>query len=106
VSLIPRRKDQYLDWLKAIHAQGERISEQLNRLLKEQNVMAADLTALQAQVEKTTEVEQSAVALIQGIAAQLATAKDDPVKVQGIIDQLNSSASSLAAAVTANTPAA
>lgn len=68
--------------------------------------MAADLTSLQAQVEQTTTVEQSAVTLIQGIAAQLTAAQGDPAAVQAIIAQLNRSATSLAAAIAANTPAA
>ncbi len=67
--------------------------------------MGADLTALQAQVQTNTEVEASAVTLIQGIAQQLADAKTDPAAVQAIADQLNTSATALAAAVAANTPA-
>ncbi len=66
----------------------------------------ADLTTLTQQVRANTEVEASAVALIQGIAAQLAAAKTDPVAIQTLSDQLKSSADGLASAITANTPAA
>lgn len=66
--------------------------------------MQADLTTLKEQVAKTTTIEQSAVSLIQGIAQQLSDSKEDPEAIQGIIDSLNASATSLAAAVTANTP--
>ncbi len=65
--------------------------------------MSADLDALSAQVQANTDVEQSAVLLIKGIADQLAAAKSDPAKVQALIDKLNASASALAAAVTENT---
>lgn len=73
---------------------------------KEHTQMAADLAALQAQVAQNTQVEGSAVALIQGIAAQLAASKNDPAAVQALVDQLGASATALAAAVAANTPAA
>lgn len=65
-----------------------------------------ELKDLQTQVEKNTEVEGSAVTLIQGIASQLAAAKEDPAAIQALADKLNSSATALAAAITANTPAA
>ncbi len=62
------------------------------------------LAALTTQVTTTTGVEASAVVLINGLAAQLAAAKNDPAKVQAIIDSLNKSSTSLAAAITANSP--
>lgn len=65
--------------------------------------MAADLTALTAQVTANTDVEASAVILINGLAAQLVAAKNDPVAIQALADKLKASADSLAAAVTANT---
>jgi hypothetical protein len=66
----------------------------------------ADLTTLTAQVTANTDVEASAVILINGLAAQLLAAKNDPVAIQALADKLNASAASLAAAITANTPAA
>jgi hypothetical protein len=66
----------------------------------------ADLTALTSQVTATTTVEQSAITLIQGIASQLSQAGTDPVKLSALQSQLSTSAAALAAAVTANTPAA
>ena len=65
----------------------------------------ADLTALTAQVANNTTVEASAVTLIQGLAAQIGAAGTDPVALQALQDQLNTSATALAAAVAANTPA-
>ena len=68
--------------------------------------MSLELDALTAQVTENESLEQSAITLIQGIAAQLAAAKDDPVKIQALADSLKGSAASLADAITANTPAA
>ena len=67
--------------------------------------MSAELDALTAQVTENESLEQSAITLIQGIAAQLAAAKDDPVKIQALADSLHTSASALADAITANTKA-
>ena len=68
--------------------------------------MADDLANLQAQVQANTDVESSAITLIQGIAAQLAAAKNDPVRIQALSTQLKTSADALGAAIVANTPAA
>ena len=72
-----------------------------------ERVMSA-LTDLQAQVAQNTSVEASAVQLIQGIAQQLATAiaGGDATQLQALTASLSSTATALAAAITANTPAA
>jgi uncharacterized membrane protein affecting hemolysin expression len=72
------------------------------------NIMSA-LDDLKAEVAATVTVEASAVALIQGIAAQLQnllaqSANPDP-EIQALTDQLTASATALSAAVAANTPA-
>lgn len=66
--------------------------------------MAADLTTLTAQVKANTDLEASAVQLITGIAAQLKAAQTDPAQVAALANQLQTSATALAAAITANTP--
>ena len=63
----------------------------------------ADLSSLQAQVQQSTEVEQSAITLIEGLAVQIESLKTDPAALQGLADQLRGSAQDLAAAVAANT---
>lgn len=74
--------------------------------------MALDITALQTAVANETTVEQSAVTLISGLAAQiqaLITSSGntvDPAALQAIVDKMTASQTALAAAVTANTPAA
>jgi hypothetical protein len=73
--------------------------------LKEEQ-MSVELDAVTVQVTANEDLEQSAIVLIQGIAAQLAAIKDDPAKIQALADSLKVSADALAAAITANTPAA
>jgi hypothetical protein len=67
---------------------------------------AAALAALQAQVQQNTTVEASAVTLIQGLAAQITAAGTDPAALAALTTNLNTSATALAAAIAANTPAA
>src|SRR6266568_1574916 len=70
--------------------------------------MATDFTALQAQVQATTDAEQSAILLLNQLHADLvaAQASGDPAQVQAVIDALGTSQAALAAAVKANTPGA
>jgi transcriptional regulator of heat shock response len=70
--------------------------------------MANILDALQAEVTKVEGVEDSAIALLQGLSQQLkdALAANDPAKIQAIIDELDAKTTALAVAVTANTPPA
>ena len=70
------------------------------------NKMATSLDALIVQIERTTAVEASAVALIQDLAERLSEIATDPLAVQLLADQLKASADALAAAIAANTPAA
>jgi hypothetical protein len=74
--------------------------------------MAVSLDALTAAVEAESTVEQSAITLIGGLAAQIQDliAKSgntvDPVALQALVDKMTASQTALAAAVTANTKAA
>lgn len=61
---------------------------------------------LKAKVDAEKTVVDSAVALIKGLSAQLAAAKDDPAKVQALADALDAQTAELSAAVVANTPVA
>ena len=69
-------------------------------------VMSKELDDLTAEVANATTIEQSAITLIQGLAAQLAAAGSDPVKLQALHDSLVAEDAALAAAIAANTPAA
>ncbi len=68
--------------------------------------IVADLTALTNQVAQNTTVEQSAITLIQGLAGQIQAAGTDQTKLNQLVSTLQTSAANLAAAITANTPAA
>ena len=87
-----------------IKAELDKILELLHTILKGEQKIMVDLTALTTQVQANTDVEASAVILIQGIAAELAKAGVDPVALKALTDKLNTSAQALAAAVVANTP--
>lgn len=89
-----------LEKLDEILSLVRRIATSL-QVLREENMSALD--DLAAQVSANTEVESSALTLIQGIAAQLAAAKTDPAKLAALQQQLQASATALAAAVAANT---
>lgn len=77
----------------------------LAELTKRITSMATDLNSLRAEVERNTEVDQSAITLLNGLSQQLAEIKNDPQAVQELSDQLRNSSDQLAQAVTANTPA-
>ncbi len=62
------------------------------------------LDALAQQVTANTSAEASAIAVLNDLAAKLAAAKNDPVKIQALSDQLKASADALGAAIVANTP--
>lgn len=67
----------------------------------------AALDDLQAQVQANTNLEQSAVTLIQGLAKQITDAvnSNDSSALQALAQQLNTSAAALGSAISANTPA-
>lgn len=85
------------------HSRYEAILEKLEQIM-------SALDDLKAEVAATATVEQSAVTLIQGIAAQLQAALANQTNPDSALvdltNQLKTSADALAAAVTANTPAA
>ena len=74
--------------------------------------MALDISKLQAAVANETTVEQSAITLLTTLSAEIQTLINasgntvDPAALQAIVDSMNTSQAALAAAVTANTPAA
>ena len=71
----------------------------------ESRIMAA-IDDLQAAVAAEDTVIDSAVALIQGIPALIAAAGVDPAKLAALQTDIAAHATTLAAAVAANTPAA
>lgn len=84
----------------------KRIEQKLNFLtflFQLQGVMIMqELDDLTAEVNDTDGVIQSAIVLIQGLAAKIAAAGTDPVALKALTDSLNSNKTALAAAIAAN----
>lgn len=83
-----------------------KIIQALQRLGAQEQIVMQELDDLTAQVKATDDAEQSALVLINGIAARLAAAGTDPAKLAALTSDLKSNSDALAAAVVANTPAA
>jgi hypothetical protein len=96
--------------LKRAESRVERKIDLIIQMLSEskerEKKMATDLSALQAEVTRNGEVDQSAIVLLNGLAAKIEELKADPVALQAFADSLKGSSDQLAAAVVANTPAA
>jgi ABC-type transporter Mla MlaB component len=97
---------QLNDKLDAILILQSRLESSIAALTIKQEQAMADLTALTAEVARNTEVDSSAIALLNGLAAQIEALKTDPVALQALADTMKGSSDALAAAVVANTPAA
>lgn len=63
------------------------------------------ITELTTQVQSNTDAENSAVTLIQQLAALIQSNANDPAAIRSLAAKLKTSADALGAAVTANTPA-
>jgi hypothetical protein len=72
----------------------------LEKVLK----MSEALDRVTTEVSEIGTVVDSAVALINGLSAQIVALKDDPAKLLALAAELDAKAASLAAAVAANTP--
>jgi hypothetical protein len=84
----------------------DQILARLGILEQQEHTIMKELDTLTTEVKASTDVEQSALVLINGIAARLEAAGTDPVALQALTDSLKASREALAAAVVANTPAA
>jgi hypothetical protein len=88
-----------------------RIEAAFDSLLSKEIAMAKSLDALTTEVTNATTVEASAVILLQGLkksldAAIAANAAGDSTQLDALSASLGTSDAALAAAITANTPAA
>jgi len=86
----------------------DRLLMLVGALLFGEGYIVAELDDLQTQVAANTTLEESAVTLINGIAAKLAAAiaAGNPAALVSLKDSLVASAADLSAAIVANTPAA
>jgi hypothetical protein len=91
-------------WLHNVPDLG--ITGAISKLSQQMEQIMADLTALTAAVAKNTDAENSAIALIQGLAAQVAALAPTQAAIDALAADISAKADALAAAVVANTPAA
>lgn len=84
------------------------LSRKLGLVLDKQETIMATMDELKAAVARNTAIDDSVVALLQGISQQLkdALASGNPQAITEVIAQLDANTQKMADAVTANTPAA
>jgi hypothetical protein len=102
VSLLLFTDDKVLN---QILATVKRIETKLGLVQQQETQQMATLTELQTQVTESIGVEQSAITLIQGLAAkiqELINSGSDPAALQALVDELNTSEQALSGAVAAN----
>jgi len=110
VALLPKRPHrpdpnrEVLRLFQQIIDRLDAIDRRLAIVRRVEGTIVADLSALQAEVARNTDVGTSVVTLVQKLADELEAANGDPAAIQAIVDQLRSNDDALAAAVTANTP--
>jgi len=92
-------------FINALQDIGQKLDMLTTLATQTKEAIMADLDSLKAEVERNTAVDQSAITLLTGLAAQIESLKTDPAALQALADQLRGSSDSLAAAVAANTPA-
>lgn len=80
------------------------VLSKLSLILSQQEAQMASITELEAEVARNTTVDESAIALIEGIVARLEEAAGDQVKIDALTADLRARNDALAAAVAANTP--
>jgi hypothetical protein len=81
--------------------------DQTGLILDRQELIMATMDDLKAAVSRNTSVDDSVLALLQGISQQLkdAQAANDPKAIADVIAQLDANTQKMTDAVTANTPA-
>ena len=93
---------QVLHALAGIH---KRLGQIENRIVLQGIVTMSALDDLTAEVQANSDVEDAAIALIKGLADQIAANATDSTKIAALAATLKTKAEALGAAVVANTPA-
>lgn len=68
--------------------------------------MAGEIEALEAEVARNTTVDGSIMTLVTGLAGQIEALKNDPVRLQALVDKLRADNDAIVAKVLEHTPAA
>lgn len=86
----------------------DRILSMLATVIQKENIMAGELDQLTKDVAAESTVDDSVIALLTGIKAQLdaAIASGNPAALTALSTSLQASQAKMAAAIVANTPAA
>lgn len=66
--------------------------------------MALDFTALESEITRDADVNSSASSLLAQLFAEVEANKNNPAKIQEIVDRVKANNDALSAAVAANTP--
>lgn len=82
----------------------DKIIKILDQIVNKENEMSIQLDNLTAEVTETRTIIDSAILLIQGLAARLEEIADDPAAIQALADELNVKSEALAAAIAAVPP--
>lgn len=88
------------------HYDDRKTDAKLDFIIQKLGKIMADLTTLETEVAENATVTESAITLLNGLKTALDEAGTDPVKLKALSDSLSNQTDSLAAAVSANTPAA
>lgn len=98
----------FLRWLNysRLHDALAGIQQSLHNINQRLHPMSAALDRLTQEVSETKSAIQSAITLIQGLAQQIRDNVDDSAALTALADDLDAQQTSLAQAVTDNTPAA
>jgi hypothetical protein len=84
----------------------ERIDHKLDRLLRMEKTVMADLARIEASVAAEGDAVTSAITLLGELAQLVRDAGSDPAALAALADQIDGQKQALADAVVANTPAA
>jgi hypothetical protein len=89
------------------HHYDDKLFTEIKSINTNVKTMANELDNLTAEVTETKDLQQSAITLLNGLKTKLdeAIANNDMSRVVALRDDLDASNASLAAAITANTPA-
>lgn len=82
-----------------------RLAEVASSINQLEQIMGQQLDQLKAEVARNTAVDESVITLVNGLAAKIEAAKEDPAAIQALADELRNSSDKVADVVTKNTPA-
>ena len=101
---IHRKLDALIIEMAVIRINISNVVTMLKVSAEKEKHMSKELDDLQVAVEENTNLDNSIITLVDGLAAQIAALKDDPAKLAALAASLKASSAAISAAITANTP--